>query len=185
MELENIRVENSLTFPGIFILGNKGSLSISRASITEGMQHGIAIAPIRNMTLPQSYVGQHDLCDPVKTIYVNSKLILSFGEWGYSRFKFCALEVISPSNTMVNFRVLSWTPNRWQYVRIIDSGRISRITIAYISDRNSAYYIDNVIEIPSNSLIIEADQYSTSSPAGFLADITVINKTGKIISLHS
>ena len=180
MVLENIRVENSLTFPGIFIVGNKGSLSISRASITEGMQHGVAIAPIRNMTLPQSYVAQHDLCDPVKTIYVESKLVVSFSKWGYYGSKFCALEVVLPNNTMINFRVLSWIQNS-QNVRVIDSGRNSTITMASIYDSNSHRYIDEAIQIPSNSLIIEADQHSSSSPGGFLADITVINETGKMI----
>ncbi len=50
MTLEHIYIEKSLEFPAIAILGNKGSISISRASISAGNQHGIAIAPIKNMT---------------------------------------------------------------------------------------------------------------------------------------
>ncbi len=71
MTLEHIDIEKSLEFPAIAILGNKGSVSISRASISGGNQHGIAIAPIKNMTFFQPYLGQHDLCDPVQKVYVD------------------------------------------------------------------------------------------------------------------
>ena len=173
MTLEHIDIEKSLEFPAIAILGNKGSVSISRASISGGNQHGIAIAPIKNMTLFQPYLGQHDLCDPVQKVYVDmdGQSYVYLNQRSEIRYIFCALEILSPKNTMIHFRLLSWVRSSYS-VKIYQDGRF----VYYIYDSNTRHYLDTVQVISSNSLRIEAE---ISILRGFLAEITVIGKTGK------
>ncbi len=169
----HIYIEKSLEFPAIAILGNKGSVSISRASIRGGNQHGIAIAPIKNMTFFQPYLGQHDLCDPVQKVYVDmdGQSYVYFNQRSEIRNIFCALEILSPNNTMIHFRLLSWVRSSYT-VKIYQDGR----SVYYIYDSNTRHYLDTVQVISSNSLRIEAE---ISILRGFLAEITVIGKTGK------
>ena len=177
MTLKHIYIEKSLELPAIAILGNKGSISISRALISGGNQHGIAIAPIKNMTFFQPYLGQHDLCDPVQKIYVDmdGHSYVYLNQRNEIRNIFCALEILSPNNTMIHFRLLSWARSSYS-VTIYQDGR----SIYYIYDRNTRDYLDKVKVISSSSLRIEAE---ISTLRGFLAEITVIGKTGKKISL--
>ena len=176
MTLEHIYIEKSLEFPAIAILGNKGSVSISRASISGGNQHGIAIAPIKNMTFFQPYLGQHDLCDPVQKIYVDmdDQSYVFLNQRSEIRNIFCALEILFPNNTMIHFRLLSWVRSSYS-VKIYQNGR----SIYNIYDWNTGHFLDTVKVITSNSLRIEAE---ISTLRGFLAEITVISKTGKKIS---
>ncbi len=176
MSLEHIDIEKSLEFPAIAILGNKGSVSISRASIRGGNQHGIAIAPIKNMTFSQPYLGQHDLCDPVQKVYVDmdGQSYVYLNQRSEIRNIFCGLEIQSPKNTMIHFRLLSWVRSSYS-VKIYQDDR----SIFEIYDSNTRHYLDTVKVISSNSLRIEAE---ISTLRGFLAEITVIGKTGKKIS---
>ena len=176
MTLEHIDIEKSLEFPAIAFLGNKGSVSISRASISGGNQHGIAIAPIKNMTFFQPYLGQHDLCDPVQKVYVDmdGQSYVFLNQRSEIRDIFCGLEILSPNNTMIHFRLLSWVRSSYS-VKIYQDGR----SIYNIYDWNTRDYLDKVKVISSNSLRIEAE---ISTLRGFLAEITVISKTGKKIS---
>ncbi len=177
MTLEHIYIEKSLEFPAIAILGNKGSISISRASISGGNQHGIAIAPIKNMTFFQPYLGQHDLCDPVQKVYVDmdDHSYVFLNQRSEIRNIICALEILSPNNTMIHFRLLSWVRSSY-FVKIYQNGRS---VYSGIYDWNTRDYLDKVKVISSNSLRIEAE---ISTLRGFLAEITVISKTGKKIS---
>ncbi len=88
---------------------------------------------------------------------------------------FCALEILSPNNTMIHFRLLSWVRSSYS-VKIYQDGR----SIYYIYDWNTRDYLDKVKVISSSSLRIEAEILNLR---GFLAEITVIGKTGKKISL--
>ncbi len=177
MTLEHIDIEKSLEFPAIAILGNKGSISICRVLIRGGNQHGIAIAPIKNMSLIQPYLGQHDLCDPVQKVYVDmdGQSYVFLNQRSEIRDIFCGLEIVSPNNTMIHFRLLSWVQSSY-FVNIYQDGR----SIYNIYDWNTRDYLDKVKVISSNSLRIEA---GISTLRGFLAEITVIGKTGKGISL--
>ena len=173
MALEHVAIENSLKLPAIVILGNKGSISISQATIMGGNQHGIAIAPIKNMTFFQPYLGQHDLCDPVQKILVDSESYVFLKQRNNIRDIFCAVEILSPNNTIINFRLLSWVQNSYS-VKIYRGGRSSLVANMY--DWNSRQYLDKDIVISSNLLAIEAE---ISTLGGFLAEITVTGQTGK------
>ena len=173
MELEHINIENSLKFPAIVIMGNKGSISISHATIMGGNQHGIAIAPIKNMTFFQPYLGQHDLCDPVQRIVVNGESYVFLNQRNNVRDIFCAVEIQSPNNTIINFRLLSWVQNSYS-LKIYRDGRSS--LVAQLDDGNIRQYLDKDVVISSNSLTIEAE---ISTLRGFLAEIAVIGQTGK------
>lgn len=171
MKLKDINVENNSGFPSIAIFGNKGTVSISRASIREGNHNGIAIAPIQNMTaLMQSYLGQHDLCDPVQKIYINSSSYVFLDQKSWIRDVFCSLEIISPNYTMIHIRFLYWVRNSYT-IRIKYGSHYLNI---YDWDRYQ--YLDRVTVIPSNSFIVEAE---ISILREFLAEIIVVNKTGK------
>ena len=173
MALEHVNIKNSSKFPAIVILGNKGSISISQATIVGGNQHGIAIAPIKNMTFFQPYLGQHDLCDPVQRIVVDGRSYVFLNQRNNIRDISCAVEIQSPNNTIINFRLLSWMRNSYS-VNIHRGGRSSLVT--YLHDWNIHQYLDNDMVISSNSLTIEAE---ISTLRGFLAEITVIGQTGK------
>ena len=176
MTLEHINIENSLQFPAIVILGNKGSISISRSSIKGGNKHGVTIAPIKNMTFFQPYIGQHDLCDPQQKIYVGGQSYVFLNQRSEIRDILCGLEILSPNNTIIHFRLLSWVESSYS-IKINHGGHPSFVRNIY--DWNTHQYLDKVTVIPSNSMVIEA-QISTLS--GFLAEITVIGETGKDIS---
>ena len=171
--LEDVNIKNNLKFPAIVILGNKGSISISQATIVGGNQHGIAIAPIKNMTFFQPYLGQHDLCDPVQRIVVDGRSYVFLNQRNNIRDISCAVEIQSPNNTIINFRLLSWMRNSYS-VNIHRGGRSSLVT--YLRDWNIHQYLDNDMFISSNSLTIEAEIYTLR---GFLAEINVIGQTGK------
>lgn len=175
MTLEHINIENSLQFPAIVILGNKGSISISRASIKGRNKHGVTIAPIENMTFFQPYLGQHDLCDPLQKIYVDGQSYVFLNQRSEIRDIFCGLEILSPNNTIIHFRLLSWVRSSYS-IKIIAGGHPSFVRNIY--DWNTHQYLDKVTVIPSNSLVIEA---VISTLRGFLAEITVIDETGKDI----
>ena len=169
MALEHVSIEKSLKFPAIVILGNKGSISISQATIVGGNQHGIAIAPIDNMTFFQPYLGQHNLCDPVQKIFVDGQSYVFLNQRSNIKGISCAVEIQSPNNTMINFRLLSWVPSSYS-VSIHPGGRSSQDT--HLGERT----IRKDILISSNSLTIEA---TITILKGFLAEITVIGQTGK------
>ena len=165
--LKDINVENNSGFPSIAILGNKGIVSISRASIREGNHSGIAIGPIINtMPLMHSFVG-HDLCDPVPKIYISGSSYVFLNQKSWIKDVFCSLEIISPTDTMVHFQLLFWVRNSYS-IRIKYGGNIY-----YLSNYQ---YLDQVTVIPSDSFIIEAE---ISILREFLAEITVVNKTGE------
>ena len=169
MALEDINVERNLGFPVLAILGNKGSVSVCRASIREGNHSGIAIAPIKNLTaLMRPFLGQHDLCDPVQRIYIDGSSYVFLDRKSWNEDVFCSLEIISPNNTMIRIRLLFWVKNSYS------------IKIKYgdyyltMYDSNYHQYEDRVI--PSNSLLVEAE---ISTLRELLAELTVVNKTGK------
>ena len=173
MALEYVNIENSLKFPAIVILGNKGSISISQATIVGGNQHGIAIAPIKNMTFFKAYLGQHDLCDPVQKILVDGESYVFLNQRNSIRDVSCAVEIQSPNNTKINFRLLSWAEYAYS-VKIYRGDRSS--LVAHLPDWGIYKYLDKDIVISSNSLTIEAE---IRFVRGFLAEITVIGQTGK------
>ena len=169
MALEDINVEHSLGFPVLAILGNKGSVSVCRASIKEGNHTGIAIAPLKNMTaLMQPFLGQHDLCDPVQRIYIDGSSYVFLDQKRWTEDVFCSLEMISPNNTMIRIRLLFWVRNSYS-IKIKYGDYYSTIY-----DSNHHQYEDRVI--PSNSLLVEAE---ISTLRELLAELTVVNKTGK------
>ena len=169
MALEDINVERNLGFPVLAILGNKGSVSVCRASIREGNHSGIAIAPIKNLTaLMRPFLGQHDLCDPVQTIYIDGSSYVFLDRKSWNEDVFCSLEIISPNNTMIRIRLLFWV--KYSYSIKIKYGDY----YSTVYDWNYHQYEDRVI--PSNSLLVEAE---ISTLRELLAELTVVNKTGK------
>ncbi|XP_028399971.1 uncharacterized protein LOC114523292 [Dendronephthya gigantea] len=172
MALENVNVESGLKFPAISILGNKGSVSISRCSFKRGKQHAIAISPIKNITFMYPYLG-HNLCNSVQKVYVDDESYIYLSEKDKITNIFCGLEISSPRNTIIHFRLLSWVRSSYT-VNVYNGDRSSMI--ARIYDWNVNQYEDKVIVIPSNSVLIEAD---ISTLRGFLAEITVIGETGR------
>lgn len=169
MALKDINVERNLGFPVLAILGNKGSVSVCRASIKEGNHSGIAIAPIKNMTaLMRPFLGQHDFCDPVQRIYIDGSSYVFLEQKRWTEDVFCSLEIISPNNTMIRIRLLFWVKNSYS-IKIKYGNYYSTIY-----DSNHHQYEDRVI--PSNSLLVEAE---ISTLRELLAELTVVNKTGK------
>ena len=169
MALEDINVERNLGFPVLAILGNKGSVSVCRASIKEGRHTGIAIAPIKSMTaLMRPFLGQHDLCDPVERIYIDGSSYVFLDRKSWNENVFCSLEIVSPNNTMIRIRLLFWVRNSYS-IKIKYGDYYSTVY-----DWNYHQYEDRVI--PSNSLLVEAE---ISTLRELLAELTVVNKTGK------
>ena len=176
MALESINVENNLGFPSIAILGNKGTVSISRSTIREGNHSGIVIGPFKYMTtLMQSYLGQHDLCNQVQKIYVNGSSYVFLNRKKWIKDVFCSVEILSPNYTMIHIRLLVWARNSYT-IRIKYGGHYSNVY-----DWNYYQYLDRVTVIPSNSFKIEAE---ISTLRELLAEITVVNKTGKEASTY-
>ena len=171
MALKDINVENNLGFPSIAILGNKGTVSISQASIRKGNHNGIAIAPIKHMrALMRSYPGQHDLCDQVQKIYIDGSSYVFLNQKSWIQDVICSLEILSPNNTMIHIRLLFWARNSYT-IRIKYGSHYSNIY-----DWNYYQHLDRVIVIPLNTFIVEAE---ISHLREFLAEITVVNKPGK------
>ena len=176
MALESINLENNLGFPSIAILGNKGTVSISRSTIREGNHSGIAIGPFKNMTtLMQSYLGQHDLCNQVQKIYVNGSSYVFLNRKNWIEDVFCSVEILSPNYTMIHIRLLVWARNSYT-IRIKYGGHYLNVY-----DWNYYQYLDRVTVIPSNSFKIEAE---ISTLRELLAEITVVNKAGKEASTY-
>ena len=169
---EHIYVENSPRFPSVAILGNQGSVSISRITVREGNQHGIVIAPMKNLTFVTPFLGQHDLCNPVKRIYVDGRTHVFLNERSKIRGIFCSLEITSPNNTVINFRLLYWERHSYS----MNVYRRSRsLAFSLYSWSANDHYLDKVTVVPSNGLMIEA---TISTLRRFLAEITVIRRTG-------
>ena len=173
MALEHVHIENSLKLPAIVILGNTGLISISQTTIVGGNQHGIAIAPIKNMTFFQPYLGQHDLCDPGQKIVISGQSYVFLNQRNNIKDIICAVEIISPNNTIINFRLLSWVQNSYS-VKIYRGGRSS--LFAHLREWNFRYYLDKDIVISSNSVTIEAEIQTLRA---FLIGVTAIGQTGK------
>ena len=173
MELEHVTVESSLNYPAISILGNLGSVSISQALIKGRKQHGIAIAPIKNMTLLQPFLGQHDLCGPVQKVYVHDQSYVFLNQRNKVKAIFCRMEFVSSVDRRFHFHLLSWMKSSYS-VTIYSSDHSTKF--ASLSHGNTYLYLDKDILIPSNSFVIEAD---ISTLNRFMAKITVTGKTGK------
>ena len=172
---EHIYVEHSPRFPSIAILDNQGSISISRITVREGKQYGIVIAPMKNMTFQKNFLGQHNLCNPMRRINADGKIYVFLNERSKIKDIFCSLEVISPNNTVVHFRLLHWERNSYS-MKVYSRSR--SLAFDLYSWNTNHYYLDRVTAIRSNGLIIEATILTLRR---FLAEITFISETGIII----
>ncbi|XP_028400059.1 protein bark beetle-like [Dendronephthya gigantea] len=175
MEIQHVTVESSSNYPAISMLGNQGSVSISEVSIKGRKQHGIAIAPLKNMTLLQPFLGQHDLCGPVQKVYVHDRSYAFLNQRNKMKAIVCrmAFESSVSDNRKIHFRLLSWTKSSYS-VTIYNSDRSTKF--ASIHSGNTNLYLDKYIVIPTDSFVIEAD---ISTLNRFMAEITVTGKTGK------
>lgn len=176
MELENVTVEGNHWTSAIIILGNKGSVMIRRANVLKSRSEGITIGSIENLNFFQTYLGLADLCDPYQKIFVTGAIYIYLRESeDFQEEVICTKELISPGNTSVVFRLLSWPEGSFS-LDVHDGSMITSPVISSLRSGNYREFQSRELASSSNSAYLRVS--SRQLKEGFLAEVTFVDKTG-------
>lgn len=173
VELENLTFIDSYWSPAISVLGNRGSVVVTRCNISKSRYGGLVMAPMENRTFFQPYFGFPDLCDPLSKMSVNYHTYIHFGKKEQIS---CAKVLSSPQNTTLVFRLLSLFEGTIT-INLRDGNMTTSRLITSLYSWNQRQYHYKEFKSSSNSMYLEA--ISNQFQKGFLSEVRVLNRKGE------
>ena len=178
--LENVTVNPGCSSSGIEIIGNRGSVIVTKSRIFRSRSSALVMMPMKNIALAPSYLGLPNLCGCQSRLFVNGRsyLYLSGHKFGQNERQ-CSKVVYSSEKTILILRVLN-RPSYSSYSSAIEvyDGSAANFTRIARFDNWNRHQDYSEFQTSSNSMFLKASYGRLEK--GFLAEIIVVNETGEI-----